>query len=121
MGEKTVFLNGHELNIEVAKSRFDQAIGLAGQESLCGNCAMLFVYSDSQVRHFWMKGMKFPLDFIWLEKNKVVGLTQNVPTRDEQGEITRVVSLVPADMVLEVSDGFIKDTNIAIGDTLTGF
>ena len=33
---------------------------------------MLFVLNPSSRRGFWMKGMKFPIDVIWLNENKEI-------------------------------------------------
>ncbi len=42
--------------------------GLSGRDSLCANCAMLFVFENEGDYRFWMRDMKFPIDIIWLNK-----------------------------------------------------
>jgi uncharacterized membrane protein (UPF0127 family) len=41
--------------------------GLSGRPSLCSECAMLFVFPDEGKYGFWMKGMRFPLDIVWVD------------------------------------------------------
>lgn len=46
--------------------------GLGGRNDLCSSCAMLFRFSNSGKHAFWMKGMNFPLDIIWIMDNEIV-------------------------------------------------
>ena len=61
-----------KVNADVASDANSRAVGLGGRESLAKDAGMLFVF-DSEAKHsFWMKNVKFPLDIIWLDKNKKV-------------------------------------------------
>lgn len=66
-----------------------------------------------------MRGMTFPLDFVWLIDNHVMDIDQNVPwpTRGENAEI--VMPQKPITMVLEVPAGTIDRLAIHIGDVVT--
>lgn len=61
-----------------------------------------------------MKSMKFPIDIIWFSSDKkVVGIAENA--RPESfPEIFRPAE--PARYVLEVNAGYVKKSNIKIGD-----
>jgi len=120
MEQKEIIFNNIKLTVEVAKSPLEQAKGLSGRKELCDNCGMLFTYVDLAVRHFWMNQMNFPLDIVWLNGNKVLGLSQNVPVLDDKGGTTRINSLEPASAVLELRAGWIEQNSLKIGDTFLG-
>lgn len=113
-------INNAEFQVEIAQTAGQMKRGLSGRDSLCSNCGMLFVYSDYQVRHFWMKGMNFPLDFIWISGKEIVGLAQNVPITDESGAVKTLNSFRPVNRVLEVPAGWISQNSVKIGDLALG-
>jgi len=68
------------LTVEVAQTPAERAQGLSGRESLAADEGMLFVFPESASHPFWMAGMHFPLDIVWISENKkVVGLSENIP------------------------------------------
>ena len=71
---------------------------------------MIFVLPKKQVTRFWMKGMRFPLDFYWLDENgQVVGEIKNVPP-PKSGQPLRSLPVVtspePVWLVVEVARWF---------------
>ncbi|MFY9794471.1 MAG: DUF192 domain-containing protein [Candidatus Nitrosopolaris sp.] len=46
--------------------------GLDIKNNLTENQGMLFVFQQPDRYGFWMKGMKFPIDIIWLDSNGTV-------------------------------------------------
>lgn len=116
MNESTVLkINDMEISVEIADDLPEQTMGLSGRDSLCEDCGMLFVYRDPQIQRFWMKDMKFPLDFIFIKENKVVDIFEDIPVPVDS-EIPRIQSREPADMVLEVNKGFVERNSIRVGD-----
>lgn len=110
-----------KIKIEVAKNNDEKAKGLGGRESLDQESGMLFVYDVKLKPRFWMKGMKIPLDFIWIDGDKVADLLENVPPPQEgQPDATLQLysSTVDVDKVLEVNAGFISRNNIIVGDKI---
>lgn len=106
------------LDIEIADGPQEQIKGLSGRNSLCETCGMLFVYKEPQIREFWMKGMKFPLDMIFIRDGKVVEIAENAPALVPGFPIPKMRSQVEADMVLEVNAGFAAKAGIKVGDPL---
>jgi uncharacterized membrane protein (UPF0127 family) len=92
--------------------------GLSGRDALCPGCGMLFVFRDSAVRSFWMKGMKFPLDMIFIdEKCKVVRVSESVPPCDGECAVS-YSSGEPAKYVLEANAGYAARHNLSKGALL---
>lgn len=114
---KAVFINGAKLTVEVADTERLRNQGLSGRSPLPVNSGMLFVFPVAAYYQFWMKEMKFPLDFIWIEKGKVVDLTENVPPSKSSGEKLPIFTAkYPFDQVIEVNAGTIRSLNIHLDD-----
>lgn len=101
---------------EVAAGFSKKQQGLSGRESLEENYGMLFVFEKPAIHNFWMKGMLFPLDFIWLSGNTVVDISKNIPAPKEDGLPAYVYPQKAADKIIEVSAGTTDRLNIKIGD-----
>lgn len=110
-------INGHTIRLELAVTATEKEKGLGYRDSLPANGGMLFVYQNKDRYGFWMKGMRFPLDFIWITGNTVVDMSQNIP--QPVGDTAQPVSLAPsvaADKVIEVNAGDIDRLGVKIGD-----
>jgi len=103
--------------VDVAVSPIEKMNGLSGRNSLAANHGMLFVYDHKEQYEFWMKGMKFPLDFIFIADRTVVDIAENIlpPTSIFPAIVKPRIS---ADKILEVTAGTIRLTGIKIGDTV---
>ncbi len=115
-----VMVGGRKVLAEVTKTQEEKTKGLSGRESLAESSGMLFIFDKAGIYPFWMKGMKFPLDFIWIAGGKVVDVTEDapVPTPSEKPIYTVYQPQKPAQYVLEVNAGFVKKNAINIGDSV---
>lgn len=114
----TAKLAGVPLELAVMRTVPDMAKGLSGQLSMPANHAMLFTYHDKDQRHFWMNGMLFPLDLVWLSDGVVVGISEQVPIPVVGGDIPRMTSPEGVNQVLELNAGFVAKYGVKIGDKL---
>ncbi len=125
------------LMVEIADTSAKMQTGLGGRGSLSGDEGMLFDFhtANGASPAFWMKDMKFNLDFIWSYKNKIVGITNDVPApsvncqssssaRTERDGLIVNCQLPyyyppsPVDWVLEVNAGWSKAHNVKVGDAV---
>ena len=105
------------IKVEIADTDLKLKRGLSGREKIEDDEGMLFVVPENSIPSFWMKDMKFPIDIIWIDDLKVVGILENLPVPSEtESELPRYQPKYPIDYVLEVKAGFAKDNNIKIGD-----
>lgn len=113
-------MNGHLLNIEVADTNETRALGLSGRKNMPKNEGVMFIFPTPGFYRFWMKDMKFPLDFIWIDQNKVVDLSENIqpPTTVGIENLPTFTSKAPFDKVLEVNAGVIKALKIDRGNRI---
>lgn len=114
-------INGSTIKVEVADTAAKRSKGLGGRMSLGENEGMLFVFEKADKYPFWMKGLKFPLDFVWIADDKVVDILENVtppPPGQTDSSLPIYSSKVDADKVLEVNGGVVTKLNIKVGDTV---
>lgn len=103
--------------VVVADEENERIQGLSGMEMLPPNQGMLFIYDQPSYYTFWMKEMRFPLDFIWINNGYVVDITTDIqPPSYEDEPPNTVTPNSPATMILEVPAGFVSEHNIRIGD-----
>jgi len=116
-GLRPLHINDTKIFVEVADTVQKQAQGLSGRDSLPENQGMLFVFNQPNYYSFWMKEMKFPLDFVWIDNKQVAEITQNVQPQDYQPPKT-LTPKEKVDMVLEINAGEAEKLNIKVGDKI---
>jgi uncharacterized membrane protein (UPF0127 family) len=103
------------LKVEIADNPALWQRGLSGRENLGLNEGLLFIFPTADIRKFWMKDMRFPIDIVWIRENKIVGLVIGAEPEGSQPQ-TIYESPEPADMVLEINAGLAPQLEIKIGD-----
>jgi uncharacterized membrane protein (UPF0127 family) len=120
--EGVVTINGTELNVLVAEHALAQKKGLGGytEETLTQD-GMLFVFADSEVRNFWMKGMKMNLDVLWIGNGRILVIDRNVQAPYSRTDEPEMMTSSPlsVDMVLELPAGSIEKFGLVEGMTVT--
>jgi len=111
-------INKTSIDLEIADTSERQVTGLSYRESLEKNSGMLFAFESRELKVFWMKDMKFPLDIIWIDGDKIIKIDKNAPVAGSNPE-KRYYSGEPVDYVLEVNGGFVDLHNIKVGDRVT--
>ncbi len=119
--DKVITINTTVLKVEVANTLEKQITGLSNRDSMPQDSGMLFIFDKTDKYEFWMKDMKFPLDFIWLSGDKVVDLNENIPKPSSNDDKpARVKPKEPISSIIEVNAGWIKVNNVKIGDIVSG-
>jgi uncharacterized protein len=101
----SVRVGGAALQADVAETAAAREHGLSGRARLPEGRGMLFVYHDHAERSYWMKGMRFPIDIVWIDRGKVIGIERDAPV-PQGGDFPLYSSRGPADRVLEVPAGW---------------
>ena len=108
-------IKGQRISVEIADTPEKQEKGLGERDSLAWDHGMYFEYSQPAFYAFWMKGMRFSIDIIWLRNGRIVGFEANVPfERGGNGPTLRPHELI--DAVLEVPAGYATASGWQIGD-----
>jgi len=100
-------INDQTVVAEVARTEKERSQGLGGREDIGVNEGMLFLFDDAGLHPFWMKGMKFAIDIIWIKDDRIVGITEKISP--EPGKPDTELALYyppePANKVLELKAG----------------
>jgi uncharacterized membrane protein (UPF0127 family) len=109
----TVKVAGIPLVVEVADTENERMLGLGGRGELIVGTGMLFKFDEEGKHQIWMKGMRFPVDVLWLSADgEVVGVKEfltpsTYPSTYHSSE--------PAKYILQTTPGFIEIYNIELG------
>ncbi len=107
------------ISVDIEDTDEKRALGYSGHKPITFSEGKLFVFSVPGNYLFWMKDMLFDLDFIYIRKNKIVDLKENIPSpQNNKGEIAYVNATVPFDSVLEVKSGFVKKYGVRVGNSV---
>lgn len=121
---KYVALAGVKVKVELALTPEAQTKGLSGRDSLAPNTGMLFVFAQPGKYYFWMKGMNFPIDMIWLAPSMGGdgGDAYVVYIKKDAKPELYLETYGPeedAKYVLEVPAGFSDKNNLELGDSVS--
>jgi uncharacterized membrane protein (UPF0127 family) len=116
--KREVKINGQLIIAETASTPLTREKGLSGRKSLGFNEGMLFIFEEPEKYGFWMKGMKFPIDIIWIRQNTIIGIEENLqpPSVDDFSKLEVYYPPLAVDKVLELVAGRAKLMRAKIGD-----
>lgn len=106
------------LDVELAVTPVQQALGLGYRNGLAPGTGMLFVSSSASERTFWMKGMRFCLDIVWVQDGQIVGAAERAcpdPAGTADADRARFSSSGPVTDVLEVPAGWLQERGYGPG------
>jgi len=107
-----------KLTVEIAETAQELTLGLSNRGSLATNSGMYFILPVRNTSSFWMKEMRFPIDIIWIDGNKIVGIAKNCPIPKDKNNIPTFQSPTYVTNVLEVNSGFTDQNNITAGNQI---
>lgn len=103
------------IDMEVADDEYEITTGLMYRSKMEINQGMLFVFPDVQMRSFWMKNTKIPLDIIFIsEDQRIVTIQKNTVPYN----LSSIPSSEEAKYVLEVNAGFSDRFGLQLNDRL---
>lgn len=70
--QTVVYISDVGLLADIADTPEKKSLGLGVRDSMDEGEAMLFPFEVAGRHSFWMNGMKFPIDIIWIDTNKTV-------------------------------------------------
>lgn len=99
--------------VEVADDEKERERGLSNRSE---PQAMLFFFETRSRPKFWMKDMRFPIDIVWIDGNRIVGIEKNLPPEDPPKTV--YVSSFSITAALELPAGTADAYALRIGDVL---
>lgn len=107
------------LDLEIADTEPARQLGLGGRDSLGENEGMLFVFPTYGQHGFWMKGMRIPIDIIWIDGETVVDVVTLSPPYPTLPIPPSHTPKAEADLVLELAAGRAAELGIKEGVKVT--
>lgn len=114
-----VQINDHVFPMELAVTPKERERGLGYRASLAPDHGMLFLFGVRGKYDFWMRGMQFPLDFLWIADKKIVEITPNVPAPAANEAPVQLTPKYPVDKILELNAGTVAKYGIMVDDEVT--
>lgn len=111
-------INGKTFSLYIAQTEQEREKGLSIFDSIPQNKGMLFIFNKEDYYTFWMKDMKFPIDIIFIDKNKIVEIFKNVPVQ-KGNDLPTYSSKEKSDRVLEINAGLSDKYGFKKGDSVT--
>lgn len=112
---ETLYIDNHQIEVEVATTEAQQQKGLQGRHFLKDNTGMLFVFNPSRTICMWMKDVPIDLDVAFFdEKAKLI----NIRHMKAQTQNTHC-SIRPIRWALEMNSGWFNKNHISAGAQLS--
>lgn len=103
---------GRVWRLEIAHTDALRTLGLGERDTLSEKQGMLFLFDTPRRYGFWMKGMRFPLDIIFLSQGQIIAIERRVQPDD-----ARVLTPPgPINQVLEVNAG--EAAGLSVGNRI---
>ena len=118
-----VTIEGFTFVVDVADTYELRRQGLSGRGDLAREVGMWFDMGGTGNATFWMRGMRFPIDIVWISDNLVVtGVAERLPFPEPgttDSALPTYSSGVPIRFVLEINAGLAEELGIGEGSVAT--
>ena len=105
------------IELEVAKTSEQQAIGLMYRTSLADDRGMLFEFKPARWVNFWMKNCKISLDMIFIRDGVVTAIKAGAPPCTAEPCPTYGPDTI-VDRVIELRNGRAAELGLKVGDQI---
>jgi len=114
----TIYVKDKPFRVEIADTPEKHARGLMFRRCLKDGYGMLFVFSEEEIRSFWMKNTLIALDMVFINGDRqVVDLLGSVPPC-RADPCPSYTSALPARFVLEIAGGQAEKLGLKTGDKI---
>ena len=110
-----ITIGTQQVTIEHADTPQKMSRGLGYRDSLAWGSGMYFSYPRAGLYRFWMKGMRFAIDIVWIRDGRIIDISADVPF-EPGGNGPTVQPREAANAVLEVPAGYSAASGWRIGD-----
>jgi uncharacterized membrane protein (UPF0127 family) len=108
------FANGSAVKVDIAEKPEEQRRGLMDRTELPEDAGMLFWLGVRDDHSFWMRRTRIPLDLLFIDHDRVVGVLTLAPLDEKLHRIGR-----PSTTVLETNGGWAARHGVQVGERVT--
>lgn len=116
-------IEGFTFVVEVAATPERRSLGLGGRDGLARDSGMWFDMAGTGSATFWMRGMRFSIDIVWISDDLVVtGVAERLPFPEPEtpdSTLPHYSSGVPVRYVLEINAGLAEELGIGEGSIVS--
>ena len=116
-------VEGFTFGVDVADTPARRSLGLGQRDELARDVGMWFDMGGTGSATFWMRGMRFPIDIVWISDDLVVTGVAERLSFPEPGTPDSALPLyssgVPIRYVLEINAGLAEELGIGEGSVVT--
>ncbi len=120
---------GEPFQLELMLDKKSRTKGMMNRSAIPPDGGMLFVFTDSQSRSFWMKNCIIPLDLIYLDSRGTITSLHQMSIEPPQGpdesdwqyegRLNHYWSKGPARFAIELAAGSINRLNLKVNDQIS--
>ena len=111
-------LGGATIDLEVASTPQQQALGLMHRPPLADDRGMLFPFSPPRQVNFWMKNVPVPLDMVFIYQGQIQEVTHSAPPCPEEPCPSYGPAGQPVDYVIELMGGRAEELGLEAGQSV---
>jgi uncharacterized protein len=115
--EAQLTVNESVIELEVATTPQEQAIGLMHRTSLPADRGMMFPVTPPGNVETWMRNVRFDIDILFIRSERIVSIALAAPCYGEKCPIYR--SKTEVDQVVELSGGSVESLSLKVGDRIS--
>jgi uncharacterized membrane protein (UPF0127 family) len=114
--KEKITLDGKTISVEVAESEPQHERGLMFRKSMPENDGMLFIFSNEDVRYFWMKNTYIDLSIGYFDKEKtLIDIQEMKAASMMETRPPSYPSAKPAMYALEMNKGWFAKNKVKVG------
>jgi len=113
-------LAGKIIDLDLAQTPDERAVGLGGRSGIGEAQGLLFLFSAPGYYEFWMKDMRFSIDILWINGDRIVDIKSNIEPEPDKPEhqLVRYRPAAVADKALELRSGWADRHGVRVGDRI---
>ncbi len=119
--QKAIMVGDDVLTVELSVTVAQKTLGLGYRNGLEDGTGMVFPVEPAAPQSFWMKGMRFCIDIVWIDGDEIIGAAESVcpdPDGIEDADRPTYPSGAPVTHVLEVPAGWLAERGYGPGTSV---
>jgi uncharacterized protein len=112
-------IGGQVIQLEVARTPQEQAMGLMYRTSLPSDRGMLFAFEPPRPVQFWMQDTLIPLDMVFMRDGEIKAIVANAQPCTSNPCPTYGPRREAVNQVIELAGGRAAELGLAVGDRIT--